>query len=195
MTTDELPPENATWETGHAYQPQVPLGNVARWLVRNVVVTGLSKDRLDPKDLIRTLEQDHPKDEMGHWGGHTRAEVFARARELMPGFPRTTYPGTGSEEERRKGLLVGVRLLNPLSKKSRPSALTLEAPTRTIRSEKAGSEKKKLDKAHVPKSSPNKLPNPPRVRRHEPARSAAPTSARDAPTPGSAGTAGTPGCP
>ena len=109
MTTYE-PPEEKTWKTGYAYQPEVALGNVARWLVQNVVVTGLTRDKLDPEDLMKALERDNPKDEMGHWGGHTKAEVFARARELMPGFPKTTYPGSTTGGTRKNSFLMGVKL-------------------------------------------------------------------------------------
>ena len=73
-------------------------------------MTGLKKDRLDPRDLLRELGKENPRDDLGHWGGHTRAEVMARARELMPDFPIITYPSGDPGKPKKNGVLVGVRL-------------------------------------------------------------------------------------
>ena len=115
------------WPPGGAYQPRVPLGNVAKWLVRNIIVTGLNEDRLDPRDLLRELGKENPRDDLGHWGGHTRAEVMARARELMPRFPVVTYQSGDPDRPRKNGVLVGVRLRYPNSN-NRPDSTHREEP-------------------------------------------------------------------
>ena len=118
-TNPELPPPG----TPSAYQPRVAIGNVPRWLLQNIIVTKDPNDIVEEEDIIRALSRQYPRDEIGHWSGHTRTEVFTRARELIPGFPRVTsvsIPGTNSRV--RKAMLKGIRLLQPVTNEERNAA-------------------------------------------------------------------------
>ena len=113
-------PELPLSPTPPAYQPRVAIGNVPRWLLQNITVTKDPNDMVEEEDIIRALSRQYPRDEIGHWSGHTRTEVFTRARDLIPGFPRVTsihIPGTKSRA--RKAMLKGIRLLNPVTDEER----------------------------------------------------------------------------
>ena len=113
-----------------AYQPRVAMGNVPRWLLQNVVITNNPQDMIEDEDIIRALSRQYPRDEMGHWSGHTRAEVFTRARDLIPGFPRiTSVMIPGDKRPVRKAMLKGVRLLQPVTDQERLAPHTARPST------------------------------------------------------------------
>ena len=131
----------------------------------NVIVTGLAKDKLDPEDLMKALERENPKDEMGHWGEHTKAEVFARARELLPGFPKTTYPGSNVGKPKRHGFLMGVKLLKQPSTKDGTKARTSKRTKRPTEKTAAGPTEgtTKARKAHTTQTPKYAAQRPPRA--------------------------------
>ena len=102
--------------TPNPYQPQNPLGKVPQWIVRNILITQDPTDALEEAEVIRAIELEFPRDEMGLWGGHTWREIFTRARELLPDLPSASYlRSTESKRTTRRATFMGVRLLNPLT--------------------------------------------------------------------------------
>ena len=131
----------------------------------NVIVTGLAKDKLDPEDLMKALERENPKDEMGHWCEHTKAEVLARARELLPGFPKTTYPGSNAGKPKRHGFLMGVKLFKQPSTKDGTKARTSKRTKRPTEKTAAGPTEgtTKARKAHNSQTPKYAVQRPPRA--------------------------------